>query len=182
MSGERTGEWHEWPFEPLPVLRALDRHGVEYVLIGGLAAVLQASPLPTYDIDLAPAPSAANAGRLLAALAEIDAVSLTDVEDVKQALREHRDLSFSTPFGHVDLHHKPAGFESYAVLRRNARSVQLEPDLTILVSSVRDIIHSRTTAGDERQLPALEAVLELVGSPPGDRNPVEKAAGRDYRA
>jgi hypothetical protein len=162
ISGERNGEWYEWPFEPLPVLRALARHGVEYVLIGGLAAVLQASPLPTYDIDITPAPSAANARRLRAALADIDAIALTDVEDAKQALRKHLDVSFSTPFGHIDLHHKPAGFENYAALRRNARSMQLEPDLTVLVSPLRDLIHSRTTAGDQRQLPALEAALELA--------------------
>ena len=160
MSGERQGEWHEWPFEPLPVLRALDRHGVEYVLIGGLAAVLQGSPLPTYDIDITPAPSAANGRRLQAALADLAAVALTDVEDAK-ALRPKVDLSFYTPFGHIDLHHKPAGFESYAALRRNAVLIQLEPDLTVLVSPVRDIIRSRLAAGDERQLPALEAVLEL---------------------
>ncbi len=49
MSGERHGEWQDWPFEPLAVLRALHARDVEYVLIGGVAAVLQDSPLPTYD-------------------------------------------------------------------------------------------------------------------------------------
>jgi len=29
----------------------LDRHRVEYVLIGGLAAVIHGSPLPTVDAD-----------------------------------------------------------------------------------------------------------------------------------
>lgn len=162
MSNERHGEWHEWPFEPLPVLRALDRHGVEYVLIGGLAAVLQGSPLPTYDIDITPAPDTANTGRLRAALADTDAIALTDVEDVREAFREKVDLSFYTPFAHIDLHHKPAGFNTYAALRRNALLLQLEPDLTILVSPMRDIILSRTATGDQRQLPALEAVLELA--------------------
>lgn len=162
MSGERHGEWHEWPFEPLPVLRTLDRHGVEYVLIGGLAAVLQGSPLPTYDIDIAPTPSAANGKRLAAALADIDAAALTNAEDAKQALRRYVDVSYSTPFGHLDLHYKPAGFESYAALRRNAVPMQLEPDLTVLVSPLRDIIRSRTAAGDQRQLPALETALELA--------------------
>jgi hypothetical protein len=161
VSGERHGEWHEWPFEPLPVLRSLATHGVEYVLIGGLAAVLQGSPLPTYDIDIAPAPSAANGKRLAAALADIDAAALTGAEAADQALRRHGDASYFTPFGHIDVHHKPAGFDSYAALRRNAVPMQLEPDLTVLVSPLRDIIRSRTAAGDERQLSALEAALEL---------------------
>ena len=157
-------EWHEWPFEPLPLLRTLGRHGVEYVLIGGLAAVLQGSPLPTYDIDIAPAPGTANGTRLAAALAEIDTALLTDDEDAQQALRQHADVSFLTPFGYLDLHYTPAGFATYAALRRNAFPMQLEPDLSLLVSPLRDIIRSRTAAGDQRQLPALEATLELAGA------------------
>ena len=163
MSGERHGQWHEWPFEPLPVLHALDRHGVEYVLIGGLAAVLQGSPLPTYDIDISPAPGTANGERLAAALAEIDAVSLTDAGAAREG-RRRGDVSYSTPFGYLDLHDVPAGFATYAALRRNAVPMRLEPDLTVLVSPLRDIIRSRTAAGDLRQLPALEAALELAGT------------------
>ncbi|MFN0128479.1 MAG: hypothetical protein ACKV19_17530 [Verrucomicrobiales bacterium] len=162
MSGTRDGEWHEWPFDPLPVLSALGRHRVEYVLIGGVAAVLQGSPLPTYDIDIAPAPGTANARRLESALADVQAAAVTNDEDAQHALRRHTDVSFSTPFGYVDLHYRPAGFDTYAALRRNAVPIQLEPDLTILVSPVRDIIRSRTAAGDQRQLPALEATLELA--------------------
>jgi hypothetical protein len=162
MSGKRNGEWHEWPFEPLPVLRALGRHGVEYVIIGGLAAVLQGSPLPTYDIDIAPAPGTANARQLESALGDVQAAALTNADDAQQALRRHTDVSFITPFGYVDLRYTPTGFDTYAALRRNAVPLQLESDLTVLVSPLRDIIRSRIAAGDHRQLPALEATLELT--------------------
>ena len=154
MSGERRGEWQDWPFEPLVVVRALHDRDVEYVLIGGVAAVLQGSPLPTYDIDITPAPGARNRTRLLAALAALDADALTDEGTLPAE-------SFYTPFGHVDVHHRPAGFTSYADLRRGSHPIQLEPDLTVHASSLRDIIRSRIAAGDERQLPALEAALEL---------------------
>ena len=154
MSGERRGEWQDWPFEPLAVLRALHAREVGYVLIGGVAAVLQGSPLPTYDIDIAPAPGAQNRTRLLAALADLDATALTDEGTLPAE-------SFYTPSGHVDVHERPAGFASYAELRRGSRPVQLEPDLTVHASSLRDIIRSRLAAGDDRQLPALEAALEL---------------------
>lgn len=144
------------------MLSALGKHQVEYVLIGGLAAVLQGSPLPTYDIDIAPAPGTANARRLTSALADVQAAALTNADDAQQALQEQTDMSFSTPFGYVDLRYRPAGFDTYAALRRNAIPIQLEPDLTVLVSPLRDIIRSRTAAGDHRQLPALEATLELT--------------------
>jgi hypothetical protein len=161
VSGERHGEWHEWPFAPLPALRSLRDHDVEYVLIGGLAAVLQGSPLPTYDIDITPAPGTRNQERLRAALAAIDAILLTEVDGLRESLRRGTDVSFYSPYGHIDLNHRPAGFESYAAVRRNALPIELEPGLTILVAPLRDIIRSRLAAGDHRQLPALEAALEL---------------------
>ncbi len=162
MSGERRGEWQDWPFEPLAVLRALHVREVEYVLIGGVAAILQGSPLPTYDIDIATAPGARNQTRLLAALADLDATALTEIEDAEQPPAEPRDVSFYTPFGYLDVHRHAAGFTSYAELRRGSHAIRLEPDLTVQASSLRDIIRSRLAAGDERQLPALEAALELA--------------------
>src|SRR3989304_2615522 len=47
MSAERHGNWQDWPFDPLHVLRAFADAEVEYVLVGGLAAALQGSLLPT---------------------------------------------------------------------------------------------------------------------------------------
>lgn len=161
MSGERHGEWEDWPFEPLRVLRALDRRDVDYVLIGGVAAVLQGSPLPTYDVDITPAPGARNRARLLAALADLGAITLTDVDSTEQALAEETDLSFYTPFGHIDVHHQPAGFTSYAELRRGSRPIPLASDLTVSTLSLRDIVRSRIATGETRQLPALETALEL---------------------
>jgi hypothetical protein len=161
VSGQRRGEWQDWPFDPLTVIRVFGGHEVEYVLIGGVAAVLQGSPLPTYDIDITPAPRAQNLDRLLAALAELDAAALTEIDSVREALTELTDVSFYTPFGHIDVHHHPAGFSGYGELRRGSRAIQLEPNLTIHASSLRDIIRSRLAAGDDRQLPALEAALEF---------------------
>ena len=53
---------------------SLDRHGVRYVLIGGLAAVLHGSPLPTVDADICPSREAANLERLARALTDLDAL------------------------------------------------------------------------------------------------------------
>jgi hypothetical protein len=146
------GNWHEWPFEPLPVLRTLGAREVDYVLIGGLAAALQGSPLPTYDIDIAPAPDTRNRERLAAALADLGAATVVEVQT----------RSVFTTYGFIDLHFEVAGFDGYAAVRRNAISLDLEADLRIDVSPLRDIIRSRLAAGDTRQLPALRAALELA--------------------
>lgn len=42
-------------FRPDLILAELSRHGVGCIVIGGLAACLQGSPLPTEDVDVVPA-------------------------------------------------------------------------------------------------------------------------------
>ncbi len=68
--------------EPDELFACLDRHQVQYVLIGGLAAVLHGSPLPTVDADICPSRDRENLTRLAAALRELDA---------RISLRRHSD-------------------------------------------------------------------------------------------
>ena len=55
------------------ILAVLRRHGVRFVLVGGIAAVVEGAPLTTFDIDVVHERSAANVRRLVAALAELGA-------------------------------------------------------------------------------------------------------------
>ena len=58
-------------FDPESMLRVLEAHSVDYVLIGGLAATLHGSPLRTGDADICPATKLQNLQRLAAALVDI---------------------------------------------------------------------------------------------------------------
>ncbi len=55
------------------VLRVLTRNEVEFILVGGVAAILQGSPLTTEDVDIVYLPSEDNNLRLARALAELKA-------------------------------------------------------------------------------------------------------------
>lgn len=57
-------------FDPTSILRVLARHGVDYVLIGGYAAFLHGSSVPTVDIDITPDQKDDNLKALAAALKE----------------------------------------------------------------------------------------------------------------
>lgn len=57
--------------QPEAILRVLERHGVRYVVIGGVGATLHGSPLPTHDTDVCPARDSANLEALAAALEDI---------------------------------------------------------------------------------------------------------------
>lgn len=57
----------------LDILKVLGRHEVEYILVGGIAAVLEGAPIATFDLDIVPDPAPDNRGRLLSALQELNA-------------------------------------------------------------------------------------------------------------
>lgn len=55
------------------ILEVLNRHRVEYIIVGGVAAVLQGAPITTFDLDALIRVNPDNAGRLLEALSELEA-------------------------------------------------------------------------------------------------------------
>jgi hypothetical protein len=55
------------------ILELRERHGVEYVLVGDVAAVLQGVPVTTFDLDALFHVEPANVDRLAKALAQPDA-------------------------------------------------------------------------------------------------------------
>jgi hypothetical protein len=55
------------------VLRTLAKHEVQYIVVGGVAAVLHGAPLTTFDLDLVHSRAPENLVRLAMALEELDA-------------------------------------------------------------------------------------------------------------
>ena len=60
------------------ILRTLVRHDVEFIVVGGMAAALLGAPVVTQDLDVVHARTPENIGRLLNALAELEAIYRTD--------------------------------------------------------------------------------------------------------
>jgi hypothetical protein len=58
-------------FDPVRIIEILNRHGVDFVLVGGYAALLYGARRPTYDVDITPATDAGNLQRLSDALREL---------------------------------------------------------------------------------------------------------------
>ena len=157
--------------QPDELFACLDRHGVQYVLIGGLAAVLHGSPLPTLDVDICPSRTPDNLGKLAAALEEIDARIRTS--DAPDGLRFSRDavflarvdlLNLVTRFGDVDLSFTPSGTTGFDDLSPHAVPMRIR-GATIAVASLEDVIRSKEAANrpkDHRSLPMLRQLLEEI--------------------
>ena len=59
-------------FDPVRICRILNEESVEYVIVGGFAAVIRGSSLPTRDIDVVPSRAADNLDRLGRALTRME--------------------------------------------------------------------------------------------------------------
>ena len=160
----------ETSFQPAEIIAALERHGVRYVVIGGLAATLHGSPLMTTDADICPAREEENLERLARALLELRVriraprvpEGLAFACDAAFLSRIEVALNLTTRFGDLDLSILPSGTSGFEDLRPRAVMVSLMGH-PVAVASIADIIRSKEAA-----LPALRLLLER-----------SKAEGRD---
>jgi predicted nucleotidyltransferase len=155
-----------WPeFDPGALLVALTRRGVDFVVIGGIAAALLGSPRLTRDLDITFASDAVNSEALGGVLVELDA-KLKAVEDdvpfVPDAatLRRVQLLTLATRAGEIDLVAAPAGAPGYDELRANAERMDLG-EVIVLVASLDDLIAMKRAANRPKDLADLEE-LEAI--------------------
>jgi len=157
--------------DPLPLLRVLHRHGVRFVVIGGIAAISQGYPLPTEDLDVTPARDPENLERIATALRELGAELRVTGRDnvafpIEPTFLAGAELwTLATRHGDLDLVFRPAGTEGYDDLKRDARETELADGLRVAVASLRDVIRSKEASNrikDQAQLPALRQTLEVI--------------------
>jgi hypothetical protein len=149
------------------ILERLTAHGTEYVVIGGIAAVLWGSARNTFDLDVCPATDAGNLEALGNALVDLDARLRGIEEDIPfvpdaSMLSQVEILTLVTRAGPLDILMQPGGV-GYERLRRNAGRVSLGR-FSVLVASIDDLVAMKRSAGrakDELDIEELEAIARL---------------------
>ena len=155
--------------EPLPpkppdlraLLTPLIRHGVDFVMVGGMAGLSHGSSYPSYDLDVVYARDRENIVRLVEALREIgvrlrgapaDLPFLLDAKTIENG----SNFTFITPHGDFDILGQADGMPSYEELRSG--------------SSVRDIL------GLDIRVASIEHLIAMkrAANRPKDRNMVEE--------
>lgn len=148
------------------ILRTLNEHGVRYVLIGGLAAILWGSDYITKDVDVCYARDDENLKALVRALRSLDAHLRGWPEGVPEFIDERAfklgdTMTFDTKYGPFDCLGKPSGTDGYSELVTHATSMNVEDGVPVLVASIDHIIHMKRTAGRPKDLSEVENLKVL---------------------
>ncbi len=158
---------NEGRFDAYAIVRVLERHGVEFVLIGGIAGQLWGSPTITQDLDICYGRDRSNLERLAAALRELHAKLRRVKEDVPfrldaLTLAAGDSFTFETDLGDLDCLGAPTGTNGYDDLKPAAERMPLGGH-AVWVTSLDDLIRMKRAAGrakDRIQLEILGAVRE----------------------
>ncbi|MDP9467645.1 MAG: hypothetical protein M3P32_02735 [Chloroflexota bacterium] len=152
-------------FDPLHLFETLNRHGVRYVVIGGIAARLLGSPTVTRDLDICYARDADNLRTLATALKELHPelrgaeLGLPFQLDAR-TLRAGDNFTLETDAGDLDLMGTPAGSDGYADLVRSATRLDLG-GVEVLVAAIDDLIRMKRAAGRPKDLIEVEVLGAL---------------------
>jgi hypothetical protein len=159
-------------FQPRLVIDTLNRHGVDYVLIGGLAATLHGSPLRTGDTDICPDNRPANLEKLAVALRALKARIRTEGADGglpfscdAAFLSRVSLLNLETDAGDLDVSFIPSGTGGYDDLAAHVARFDLD-GVVAPTAGLLDIIRSKTAANrpkDQASLPVLEELARKLG-------------------
>jgi len=159
----------EWPeFHLAALLRRLTDGGVDFVVIGGIAAIAHGSPQITRDLDVAYAGDVDNLERLGKVLVDLGATLRGVTDDVPfvpdgRTLRGTRVLTLDTPDGRLDVLAEPDGSRGYANLRANGMEITVS-GVTVKVAGLEDLIAMKKAAGrpkDRIYIEELEAIRRL---------------------
>ena len=153
-------------FDPYAILHTLEEERVSYVIIGGLARVLQGSDELTHGLDLTPSPRPKNLDRLQAALERINAKPIDGRPlDLGELDAGHDPvLELRSDAGEIKIVLEPVGTRGYDDLRHRADHEPIGEGLRPAVADPGDLIrmleaHGRDT--DRLTLETMQRAIEL---------------------
>ena len=156
----------DWPdFRPRAILQLLTARGVDFVVIGGYAAVLHGSPRVTQDLDICFATDPENLSVLGRVLVDLNA-RLAGVEDDVPFRADARTLAnitvltLVTDLGKLDVMTMPSGAPPYPTMRDRADRFDLD-GLLVRVASIPDLVAMKLAAGRTKDLADVDELTAI---------------------
>jgi hypothetical protein len=160
---------NETPMRPLDLrelFRTLAEHGVDYLVIGGVAAQVHGHRRTTKDLDVTPAPDSENFKRLAAALVTLDAhpVELGARAPIPTAEQLHVAAvvpPLTTRHGELHILNDVPGATDYAGMRTRALTTDLD-GIVVHIVSVDDLIRMKQATGRSGDLEDIKALSTVA--------------------
>lgn len=145
-------------------MAVLARHGVDFFVVGGVAAILHGSPVMTDDLDIVFDPQPDNIERLLAALQEMgarynDPAGRHFVPDAEK-LSTFRLNLLTTTKGRLDVLREIGNGQTYGDLVGGTVAMDLE-EFTVRVLDLPALIETKEIAGRDKDRYGLLFLREL---------------------
>ena len=151
-------------FDPLGLLKTLDRHRVTYIVVGSLARIIQGADEMTDGLDIVPAMREENLRRLDLALEELGA-RRTDRRKLTPLQNDPSPepvLALTTDLGELKIVPQPEGTRGYDDLRRAATREYLGKGVRSSIASVGDLARMISALGREDDIPKLMAMRRIA--------------------
>lgn len=150
-------------FEAEEILGVLVEHGVDFVVIGGIAVQAHGYLRGTKDLDIVVRPTAVNLSRLSEALAELQAelrtpgtLRLSDPNQLRRAPLIPV-MTKAGPLDVVNIEHLAGPPATYDSLRESALVIVLR-GIEVAVAGLSDLIRMKRAAGRPHDLADIEAL------------------------
>ncbi len=162
MANEDIGEL----LDARPLLGALVRHAVDFVVIGGMAGLAHGSTYPTFDLDIAYARDAANLERLAVVLREVGVTPRGAPADLPfqadaRTLANGSNFTFDSQYGKFDVLGHADGLSSYEDLRQTATVAEIE-GVDVRVASLDHLIAMKRAANRPKDRNMVEEYIVLA--------------------
>jgi predicted nucleotidyltransferase len=150
------------------ILDDLNRSGVRYVLIGGIALIRHGVIRATRDVDVIIAPEPENLEGMRALIAKWGATRPDGSPLPDDAVAPGRTINLSTPHGDVDLLAELLPPLSFAELSDRAEARRVD-GVEAPICSLADLVALKRIAGRERDLVDLHDLEAAHGDLPDSR-------------
>jgi hypothetical protein len=172
------------------ILRALERHEVLYVVIGGAAAQARGWPERTDDLDVTPERSQGNLARLAAAVEDLAGGFRVDDRRYPdgfrppggvdaRTFRNQICVALATRHGNFDVVLRPDGTRGYEeIVQTSTRERMAGTRIVVPVASAESILHSKATANRQKDRDTLTRMREIL-NPLSTRTPHEPWSPRE---
>jgi hypothetical protein len=150
-------------FDPYAMLKALDRHRVTYIVIGGFARVIHGTDELTRGVDIVPSMRPENLRRLREALGDLNAKHEDGRElRLDESAVPEPVIALQTEAGELKIVPEPEGTRGYDDLRRAATREPLGQGVRPSVASAGDLARMLGALGRETDLERLRTLRRVI--------------------